>query len=428
MKVATKRRNIPAILFRGIMSELFSRSRRFFGNNIDGRVEEIVIWPGADSEEQLGDLINRAAWYLGSEKKIIICCSKGLATTMLSKGKPPVPDAQQDLIDAIPSHVSVVDREDFAPHRKQAWLLNNWLAAPRFVATGRAYTIIDPRFYSLEECNNWSSLHYQLLDDEQKQSLRNISLENFKRLREELGEPDSAYVFTTGPSLDRALEFEFNPDSVRIICNSMVRNRVLLDKIKPNILVFADPVFHFGPSKYAHEFRRQAIEVIQDYGCYCIVPEDKLPIMRQHYPRIADRIIGMPVTRDPWNFPGDRQFYVRGTKNIMTLLMVPLASALSRNVYIIGADGRSPKEKYFWKHSKENQFEELMGSVEETHPSFFRDRIYTSYYAEHCRVVEDQIERGEQQGISYFSLTPSEIPALQTRLFSGQPVPRDNKR
>lgn len=419
MKVATKRRNVPAILFRAVLSELFARSRKFLGKNIDNRIDELVIWPGADTGKGLGDLVNRVTWYLGEEKKVTICCSKDLVTTLSSQQGLEIPDSQHCVDEKIPPHVQIVSREDLVPRQKQGFLINNWLAIPASILRNRTYAIIDPGFYSLEECNTWSSLHERLLDDEERQSLRKNSLQNFNQLREDLGNPGSAYVFTTGPSLDRALEFDYKPDSVRIICNSMVRNRALLDKIEPNILVFADPVFHFGPSRYAHEFRKQAIEVVKHYGCFCIVPEDRLPIMMQHHPEIKDKLIGMPINRGSWNFPSAEKFYVRSTKNIMTLLMMPVASAMSQNVFIVGADGRSPKEKYFWRHSKANQFEELMDSVVETHPSFFRDRIYTSYYAEHCRVVEEQIECGEREGIRYLSLTPSEIPALKARLISG---------
>jgi hypothetical protein len=208
----------------------------------------------------------------------------------------------------------------------------------------------------------------------------------------------------------------FAPESLKIICNSMVRNHTLLERILPNVLVFADPVFHFSPSRYDEAFREHARQTILKYDCFCIVPERQYGLMLAHFPELAHRLIGMPVkTSQAWNFPTPDNLFVRATANIMTLFMVPLAASLSREVNILGADGRQNNEKYFWKHSAKNQFDQLMQSVEDTHPSFFRDRIYSDYYEEHCVQVESLIREGEKVGVRFHSLTPSYIPALSAR-------------
>jgi hypothetical protein len=418
MNIATRRRNIPAILFRATLFDAISRVQRLLTRRIDSSVRELEVWPGANTEQELGDLVNRAAWYLAGDRCIKIYCEDSLFERLDPDSEIPIPASQHRLFETLPSHIRLFPRREYTPNRDNAVLLNKWPASARMLAIPRPFSIIDPMFYSLAECNNWSSLQDQLLTVDEKEALKDISRKNFRRLRESLDNPENAYVFTTGPSLDRAREFDYKPDSARIICNSMVKNTPLLERIRPNLLVFADPVFHFGPSLYAHEFREQAIKAIERFGCFCMVPEGKMSLILEHYPGFRDRLIGMPITRGEWNFPDDRSFYVRTTKNIMTLLMVPVASSLARNVYIIGADGRSPKEKYFWKHSGTNQFEELMESVMETHPSFFRDRIYTRYYTEHCRIVAEQIEHGEANGVHYYSMTPSEIPALKHRLLN----------
>lgn len=415
MSIATRRRNIPAILFRAILFDVISRAQRLLTPRIDSSVHELEVWPGANTEQELGDLVNRAAWYLASDRHIKIFCQDSFFDSLGHASKISTPASQHRLIETLPAHIQLLPRREYSLEQRNGVLLNNWLASARMLVTRRRFSIIDPLFYSLAECNNWSSLQHQLMAEDAKRALHYISKNNFQKFIESLGNPENAYVFTTGPSLDRAGEFDYKPDSARIICNSMVKNIPLLDRIKPNLLVFADPVFHFGPSRYAHEFREKAVKVIEKYGCYCMVPEGKMSLMLEHYPGIRDRLIGMPINRSKWNFPNDRNFFVRTTRNIMTLLMVPVASSFARNVYIIGADGRSPKEKYFWKHSGTNQFEDLMESVMETHPSFFRDRIYTRYYAEHCRIVADQIEYGEANGVNYYSMTPSEIPALKSR-------------
>jgi hypothetical protein len=76
----------------------------------------------------------------------------------------------------------------------------------------------------------------------------------------------------------------------------------------------------------------------------------------------------------------------------------------------------SDYKKYFWKHSSSAQFSDLMQTVFETHPSFFRDRNYKDYYEEHCDTLKKLIEFGEKKGKKYFSLTNSYIPVLKDRL------------
>ena len=60
--------------------------------------------------------------------------------------------------------------------------------------------------------------------------------------------------------------------------------------------------------------------------------------------------------------------------------MIPLASAVCKDVYVIGADGRDPNgrkpdETYIWSYSSSCQFDnDLMKTAFGTHPAYFRDR------------------------------------------------------
>src|SRR5207249_6022109 len=103
------------------------------------------------------------------------------------------------------------------------------------------------------------------------------------------------YVFGTGPSLARATEFTYG-DGVRIVCNSIVRNPDLLEHIKPHFIAAADVVFHFGPSRYAAEFRRDLMSALQSTGAYFLVPEQLAPLMFSLYPELVDRTIAIPLS------------------------------------------------------------------------------------------------------------------------------------
>jgi hypothetical protein len=100
----------------------------------------------------------------------------------------------------------------------------------------------------------------------------------------------------------------------------------------------------------------------------------------------------------------------------MTLFMLPIAMSLTSDVRIVGADGRKESSSYFWEHSDSAQYEdELMSTVAETHPSFFRDRVYEDYYQQHVDTLTEMIEYGERDGIGFVNLTNSYIPCLAER-------------
>jgi hypothetical protein len=228
---------------------------------------------------------------------------------------------------------------------------------------------------------------------------------------------DAAYVFATGPSLDEALDFDFPENSIKIVCNSIVKNEELLEQIDPDIIVFADPVFHFGPSRYAEEFRKDLSTTLHNYDCMAAFPNQYYKLLSHHYPELCNQFIQLESkSSDEPIFPTAEKLQVMGTSNIMTLFMLPIAMSLSDELYIIGADGREDNESYFWKHSDTAQYnDELMRSVAETHPSFFRDRVYEDYYDQHVQTLTEMIEYGEANGIESYNLTHSYIPCLRER-------------
>jgi hypothetical protein len=272
--------------------------------------------------------------------------------------------------------------------------------------------IVDPEFYLTVEADTWTRETTRL-----RENMNKISQRNFEKLEEKTTQCRESYVFATGPSLDRAFEFEFPEESLKIICNSIVQNDQLLSHINPDVLVFADPVFHFGPSQYADEFREDAVETLQTYDCIAAIPDFQQSLLAGHYPSIREQLIGIePVKSTLPRFPSRNSLDVMATSNIMTLLMLPIASAVTDRVQIIGADGREQDDSYFWEHSEIAQYDdEIMQSAVETHPSFFRDRIYEDYYQKHVETLTNMIEYGEKHGVEYFSLTDSHIPCLSQR-------------
>jgi hypothetical protein len=271
--------------------------------------------------------------------------------------------------------------------------------------------VVDPSFYSTDESLNWARTSH-----EARRGLPDRSREVYRRLEERAEGTDESYVFGTGPSLDRVFEREIPEDALSVICNSIVRNDDLLEHLHPDVLTFADPVFHFGPSEYAARFREDAVRAVREYDVVAVVPEEYRGLLVGHYPDLADRTVGLRSVQRGFRFPTSEGLETLETANIMTKLMLPVASSLTDTVRIVGADGREEDESYFWEHSDVGQYDDdLMNTAFETHPAFFRDRVYTDYYEQHVETLTELIEFGERRGVTYESVTPSYVPCLDER-------------
>jgi hypothetical protein len=233
-----------------------------------------------------------------------------------------------------------------------------------------------------------------------------------------------AFVMGTGPSAALV-----DPDAVdaevRILCNSAVRNTDLLTRLQPTHLVFGDPVFHFGPSRYAAAFRDDLRAALGLARFDVVVPEHSASLILEHVPELSGRLVALPTTpaAEGWNVPTPQAPNVRDSGNILTQFLLPLAFALADSVDVAGCDGRQPSENYFWKHNPGTQYsQQLMEDVFEAHPAFFRHRSYTDYYDRHVAQLEELIRLGEQRGKTVRGTTPSWMPPLASR---GAPTPSD---
>ena len=384
-----------------------------FGNTQE-KIGHVVYYPPVKDKTVLAGLVNRVGWYLPQSPflrvKTTIPIDKDLVNTKIEHLSPPL--SQYNYIH---------NMHDIQLTKKSRHLWSNadmilvWnqksMFNPRIWRHIGKTGIVDPAYYLGTENGIYQRIYRDYLDNEDQREFLKLSKENYQSLLERLSNFNKGYLFGTGPSLDRAPEFNCN-DGFCIVCNSIVKNKSLLHHIKPQLIVFADAVFHFSPCRYSVTFRQMMLEAVQEFQSYIMVPAQYVPLYLAHYPELGNKIIGMPICDKKYNFPTVNNFYVQRSTNIMTLFMLPVASAVADEIFIIGADGRKPDENYFWQHSSSSQLNNLMQTVFDTHPAFFRDRIYTDYYNEHCRLLENSIKHGESRGKRYYSLTPSYIPVL----------------
>jgi hypothetical protein len=276
--------------------------------------------------------------------------------------------------------------------------------------------IVDKFFYSDVETQHYLWLYEYCLTPDDKIYFDSLSNANFRRFLIRHKGKSASYLFTSGPSFDIYATLPIDIRHLKIVCNSIIRHDKFLSDIEgPDAVVFADPVFHFGPSIYAHRFREDMMTIVQKYDCYVFTDQKFVPLLLRAYPALRDRLVGFKKTKK-LVIPSPDERFVTASSNILTFIMLPIAMAATDFIYVIGADGRAPGENYFWKHSTQAQYHDLMETVFDTHPSFFRDRVYEDYYQEHCRHLEQIISFGEKKGKSIQALTSSYIPALRKRM------------
>ena len=262
-------------------------------------------------------------------------------------------------------------------------------------------------------------------DDQYEKNIEE-SQEKFFELAE-LMRSEQGFIFGTGPSLSQAYNFRFD-NCETITCNSMVKNRTLMEYLKPKVIVASDPIFHAGCSSYAADFRRYLCEAIDYFKSYFVVPMRDYHIYKSNLDdNLRHRLIGIPLKTHPQpNLNLLDEFWVTSTGNVLTLYMFPLATTLFEKIGIMGCDGRPLQDdKYFWSHDASSQFVNKMGAIQDAHGAFFAID-YNEYYLTHCETLKKWLVAAEAKGKEIQNFTPSYIPALQERsstLQDSSPLP-----
>ncbi len=385
------------------------------GNKKD---KKILIYPACRSPEKLLKLLlktsyafprnNHIEFHLTAPKEVLSTAQNKLKE-LLAAGNHQIDEPKLHRNDTYP-------KTDYKSY--DLILCHKGNALPGIFNYFHKTEIIDELFYSFTESLVFQNAYHWLIDEDQKSSVRKISNRNYTRLFSKLAPKKEAYCFLTGPSISQYKNSNIPSDAVKVICNSLVKNKAFLSFIGgPDIITFADPVFHFGASEYAITFREHLMDVVRTYKPFVVVPEFAAPLLLSWFPELDPYLIGIQTTDSQvFSLPTPTNLRVRATDNIMTMFVLPLAAALADHIFIAGADGREQQETYFWKFSPTSQFTQEMESVFDYHPSFFRDRNYGDYYEAHCNLVESLIQYLEKNGKSVISETHSLIPALSKRL------------
>ena len=262
----------------------------------------------------------------------------------------------------------------------------------------------------------WASLLDDWRSEEERVALQRRCQRTFRRALRRLPAYRKAYVFGTGPSLDQAWDLDCT-DGYRIVCNTIVNNRDLLDRIRPHFIVAGDAIYHFGSNRHACAFRADLERALRERELHFIMRDTFYPLFAHHHPGVVDRTLVAGTGRPGVHFDARHWlvYHQWPHGNILNALMLPLASSLADEILLLGFDGRAPGERLFWQNSSANSYGDLRDAIVAAHPAFFRNMDYERYAEDHSRHAETIMRQGEALGKRYVCLNETHIPAFQRR-------------
>lgn len=246
--------------------------------------------------------------------------------------------------------------------------------------------------------------------------------ESYKRFTDlavtlKLSGKNKSAVFGTAPSLEAAIDYDFS-DCVSIICNSTVQNKELLNHINPTFITAGDAVSHFGVSLYAEEFRKDLFKAISAHDLYYFGTATFGYFLALHYPELSDRFIFIEQKTDGPNFNLLESFSAPKLDSTMNIHMLPLAATFSKDIYVLGCDGKDPDEKKnedFWGHASTAQYHSLVDTGHQCHPTFDAHRQVSTYSGYVSSVLKTLNAGTYGYGIRYTSLKKSYVPGFSDR-------------
>jgi hypothetical protein len=231
---------------------------------------------------------------------------------------------------------------------------------------------------------------------------------------------EKCYIFGTGPSLEKARTRDFT-DGYRIVCNTVCKDREFFLNLKPNILVAGDAQYHFSDTRHAQTFLcdvEQRMEESEFVFCYPAIFD---PFVKRRFERFEDRLIPIPIGHT-FNLTTDitREFSLPNTGNVLGLLLLPIACQLSRDVRLLGFDGRQPSDDKFWTNSANHSYPKLIKEMISEYPAFYDHHVPKtdpSYYVNSVfgDYLDQAMSKAEREGWRFSLLSPSTSPALAKR-------------
>jgi hypothetical protein len=232
---------------------------------------------------------------------------------------------------------------------------------------------------------------------------------------------EKAYVFGTGPSLQLAGERDWS-DGVRIVCNTIVKDKQLWHHIEPHFIVAADAIYHFGIGNFASKFRRDLRARLKESpATFFVFPADFNAFCSREFAEFSERLIPIPVGGSSNIYDGFvKSFALPAVENVLPSMLLPLACTFSKNINLWGFDGRAPRDTLFWKNSDKHFYPDDVEQLTKLHPAFFNFHVPKGNEVNYVQKVHgDSLEKllraAEEKGFSFTMMHFSYTEVLQRR-------------
>lgn len=384
----------------------------------------VILWPRLESIDETREQLWRAHYYL-PDFKVVLWVNPRMGDAPLSK-----PDHVGEVKPLPQRHLLVRDTRTYISYLwrvlRQGGKLLIWRKPNvrgyslllAFLASICAPDVVD-RFS--DKWDGWSYIRVRTrLLEHQPDNLEYAN--RFIAYLDSLPRFDKCYVFGTGPSLALADDLDFS-DGYRIVCNTIVKDHTLLDRLRPHFIVAGDAIYHFGYTTFAYAFRSDLVHLLQSQDILFVYPDLFDEIVRRELYLVRSKLVAVPICSSAgirFNLDLRGAFCLPRVGNVLNLLLLPLASTLAKRVYLLGFDGRAPTDKHFWKYSDRHTYNEHFTALQRAHPAFFSVNDYRDYQRLY---MDEEAERlfseGERVGIQYIPMTPSFSEALARRWRAG---------
>jgi hypothetical protein len=228
------------------------------------------------------------------------------------------------------------------------------------------------------------------------------------------------YIFGTGPSLDNADQVDWS-NGVRIVSNTIVKDALTWKQVNPHFLVAGDALYHFGHTPFAHQFRADAKRRLAETGTFFLYPALFHSLVKREFADFSERLIPVPYgTSDSPIANLLTDFHLPFLGNVLNQLLLPVATTLSREIFLWGFDGRAPSDQLFWKNSDRHFYPTHVPALQAAHPAFFshhvpKDNPQKYVNTVHGDALDTVLSDAESKGFRFTLLHKSWTQTLMKR-------------
>lgn len=287
----------------------------------------------------------------------------------------------------------------------------------------KSFLFFDVDFNNNEEDGwNWhNALTAYTFTESSEDTEIELSKKRFVSYANSIEKFEKSYALGTGPSLAKAINVDWS-DGYRIVCNTIVRDSDLWNHIKPHFIVAGDAIYHFGHNSFAQSFISDLKNRLRESSIVFLYPFLYHSFLKDELYEFKERLIPIPTNDSDLIHVSLFEDFSIPAKigNVLNVLLLPLATSLSKNVYLYGFDGRSPNDKLFWANSQKHSYGEKINEIQLHHPKFFDFHVPKNNENKYVHDVHGQkLERilsiAEQEGWSFTMMHDTWTETLKRR-------------